>query len=76
MTNIAESHQLVLDIVNFFRSFAPILQSSPLFVQVFDLKNDDQEKSTSLMAIESNQLEIPEKGPNAFELELDGLQMI
>lgn len=76
MTNIAENHQLVLDIVNFFRSFENILQSSPLFVQVFDLKNDSEHKSTSMMATESSQLEITEEDPNAFELDLDSLQMI
>lgn len=76
MTNIAENHQLVLDIVNFFRSFGNILQSSPLFVQIFDLKNDSQHENTSMMAIESSQLEITEEDPNAFELDLDSLQMI
>lgn len=76
MTNIAENHQLVLDIVNFFRSFENILQSSPLFVQVFDLKNDSEHKNTSMMATESSQLEITEEDPNAFELDLDSLQMI
>lgn len=76
MSNIHESRQLVLDIVHFFRSFRHILQSSPLFVQVFDLKNDGQDMSTSLMAIESSNLEIANESTNAFELDLDSLQML
>lgn len=75
MSNINESRQLVLDIVNFFRSFGHILQSSPLFVQVFDLKNDGQDMNTSLMAIESSHL-IDDESTNAFELDLDSLQLL
>lgn len=76
MTNITENGQLVLDIVNFFRSFGHILQSSPLFVQVFDLQNDSQIHNTPLMTIGSTQPEVTKESPNAFELDLDSVPMI
>jgi len=42
MSNLTEMSALALDVRNFFRSYGHILHSSPLFVQVFDLNDNDQ----------------------------------
>ena len=41
MNNVVEMSTLVQDVKNFFKSYGPQLQSSPLFAHIFDLHPEE-----------------------------------